>query len=298
MGEDGKRAVTKLAEPATAGLAVRFDWDDLKIFAATAELGSFSAAGRMLGITHSSVSKRIEELEGRLGAKLLNRNPGGVTLTEAGVLVRDHAMTMQRSADAVARLVQGRDQRQEGRVTVSAPDGVAAFWLAPRLADFLSENANVRIGLDCGFWAMDPLCDPPDLGIVVDRDERKLDFVYVPLAVMHYGIFVSQDYLDTYGMPQTLADVANHRILHHTALSHQKHNWDERASALQALTNPSLETNSSASMILALKDGAGIGAAPTAALTIAPDLVMIGPPMSKIQLWLCHHRDACVFESD
>jgi len=292
MGEGGKGAVTKVTEPTAVGLALRFDWDDLKIFAATVEAGSFSAAARMLGITHSSVSKRVEELEARLGAKLLYRNPGGVTLTEAGVLVRDHALTMQRSADAVARLVQGRDSKQEGRVTVAAPDGVSAFWVAPQLAEFLRVNPNVRIGLDCGFWAMDPLTDPPDLAIVVDRDERKLDFVFTPLAVLHYCIFVSPEYLNTYGMPQSLADVANHRILHHTALSHQKQNWDERASALQALSNPSLETNSSASMILALKDGAGIGAAPSGALTIAPDLVMLGPPMSKIQLWLCHHRDA------
>ena len=54
-----------------------------------------------------------------------------------------------------------------------------------------------------------------------------------------------------------------------------------------------IETNSSAAALIAIRSGAGIGALPTAALTVAPELVMISEgPLAKITLWLIHHRDA------
>lgn len=293
MAEVGKGALQKLASSSTASPAPRLDWDDLRLFAAVAETGSLSAAARQLGITTGSLSKRIDDLEHRLQARLLVRDPTGARLTEAGDAVYDHAITMQRSASAIERLVQSRDKKQEGRVTVAAPDGLAAFWMAPRLGEFLRANPKIHVGLDCGFWANDPLRDPPDLAVVVEKDERKLDQIYVPIGAMHYALFASPAYLETYGVPQTLASIADHRIIHHTALTRQRENWHEKASALQQLTDPSIETNSSVAFLMALRNGAGIGVAPTAVLTFAPELVMLGAsPLSRIQLWLTYHRDA------
>lgn len=292
MAEVGKGALQKLAS-STASPAPRLDWDDLRLFAAVAETGSLSAAARQLGITAGSLSKRIDDLEHRLQARLLVRDPTGARLTEAGQAVFDHAVTMQRSASAIERLVQSRDKKQEGRVTVATPDGLAAYWIAPRLGEFLRANPKIHVGLDCGFWANDPLRDPPDLAIVVEKDERKLDQIYVPIGVLHYALFASPAYLETYGVPQSLASVADHRIIHHTAQTKQRENWPTKTGALQELTDPSLETNSSAAFVMALRHGAGIGVMPTAILTFAPDLMMLGPQsVTKIQMWLSYHRDA------
>lgn len=292
MTEVGKGVLQKLAD-AVASPAPRFDWDDLRLFTAIADTGSLSAAARLLGTTPGSLSKRIDDLEYRLQARLLIRDTTGARLTEAGEMVYDHALTMQRSAAAIERLVQSKDKRQEGRVTLAAPDGVAAFWVAPRLGEFLRANPKIHVGLDCGFWANDPLRDPPELAIVAEKDERKLDQIYVPIGALHYALFASPSYLETYGVPQSLASVADHRWLHHTALTRQRENWHEKAGALQTLADPSIETNSSVAFVMAMKYGAGIGVIPTAILTVEPDLVMVGEqPMSKIQLWLAYHRDA------
>lgn len=270
----------------------RLDWDDVRIFLAVAETGSLSAAARALGVTPGSISKRLEDLERRLETKLTARHPNGVTLSEVGEAIRDHAITMQRSADAIELAARERDKRLEGRVTIAAPDGTAAYFIAPWLGDFFRDNPKIRIGLDCGFWASDPMPQQPDLSIVVEKDERKLEQVFAPLATFHYAVFASPAYLQKHGAPATLAQT-EHQALHLVAQSRQRENWDPRAAALRELMVPNLETNSSAALVEAARAGAGISVMPTAILTVAPELVMLGPgPVSKIQLWLCYHHNA------
>ena len=67
----------------------RADWSDLRVFWAVVELGNFTQAARALGMTQPTVTRRIDDLENRLGAKLLHRDAGAVSLTQAGELVYD-----------------------------------------------------------------------------------------------------------------------------------------------------------------------------------------------------------------
>src|SRR5690606_4413130 len=146
--------------------------------------------------------------------------------------------------------------------------------------------------VDCGFWADSPLPEPPELAITI-KEEKRLDYVAQPLAFLHYVLFAAPDYLDTYGAPLSLASIADHRFLNFTPMKEQPDNWHPRAAALRGLVEFSLETNSSAMLFHTLRAGGGIAVAPTAVKTFAPELVMVHPePMSKIQLWLVHHRDA------
>jgi DNA-binding transcriptional LysR family regulator len=291
VSEVGKGPLPKTSTP-EAGPRPKLDWDDIRVFNAVAETGSMAGAARLLCVGTSMVSKRVDDLEARLGATLFTRHPQGVALTEAGETVRDHARTMERSAVSIERLVGLQDKRLEGRVTVAAPDGIAAFWLAPRLGDFFLENPKIRIALDSGFWSEEPLPELPNLTISM-KEEKRLDYVAAPLASLHYVLFAAPSYLDTYGSPPTLANIADHRFLNFTPIREQQQNWHPRAAALRTLANFSLETNSSAMLFHTLAAGGGIAVAPTAVKSFAPNLVMVYPePMSRIQLYLVHHRDA------
>ncbi len=270
----------------------RVDWADLRVFLAVAETGSFSAAAKLLGITQPTISRRLDELEERLNVKLVERSAQGVALTEAGELIRDHVITMERSAQAIERLALGRDKRDEGRVRISAPDGLAAFWLAPRLPEFQRENPKIAVSLDAGLWPSDEMRGEADLSLQFE-ESKHVDNVVTRLATYHYGLFASAEYIRLYGAPRTLAEVADHRVVHHVAQRHQTEGWHPKAGALQAMWNRQIETNSSAAVLVAIRAGAGIGALPTAALTVAPELVMISDgPLAKLTLWLVHHRDA------
>lgn len=270
----------------------RIDWADLRVFLAVAETGSFSSAAKLLGLTQPTVSRRLDELEARLGAQLVVRGMQGVSLTEAGELIRDHVVTMERSAQAVERLALSRDKRDEGRVRIAAPDGLAAFWLAPRLPEFQKENPKIAISLDAGLWPNDELSGDTDILLTFEEDKR-LDNVVTRLATYHYGLFASPEYIRLYGAPRSLAEVADHRVIHHVAQSRQQDTWHPKAAALQVMSGNQIETNSTSAGLYALRAGAGIAAVPTFFLTFAPELVMISPdPVAKLSLWLVHHAEA------
>jgi DNA-binding transcriptional LysR family regulator len=270
----------------------RADWSDLRVFYAVVEMGSITQAAAALGLTQPTVTRRIEELEGRLGAKLLNRTAEGLSLTEAGELVYDRVMTMERSAGAIERLVFNKDREEQGRVGVLAPDGVAAFVLAPNLPDFLRTNPKISVSLDCGFWPDSPLSSEIDVSLQFDPVSNP-DIVATPIATFHYGLYAAQSYIDLYGAPTSLAQSTEHRYIHHPAQKRQKEKWDSKALAFQGMVNISFESNSSAATLAAIRNGAGIGALPTAIYEVAPELVMLDMPHQlKTTLWMCVHRDA------
>jgi DNA-binding transcriptional LysR family regulator len=269
----------------------RADWSDLRIFNAVAKTGSFSEAAAALGITQPTVSVRIRDLESRLGVRLFNRSPHKLTLTEAGEKIHDHVLTMERSASAVEHLVADTDKKDEGRVIVAAPDGLATYFLMPALPRFFRESPDISVGIDCGLWTDNEVGAHVDVSLQFDTVSNP-DVISTPLGYYHYCLYSSRAYLDLYGTPKSLAAVAERRYLHHVAYTRQPDNWAIKYSAFQGLANIGMATNSSSALVESCRQGAGIAALPTAASVFAPDLVMLDlPPLARLELRMCVHRD-------
>ena len=112
------------------------------------------------------------------------------------------------------------------------------------------------------------------------------------LATLHYGVFAAPSYLDLYGTPHSLAEVAGHRWVLHSAYGREKESWGQKTGALRDLLVINIETNSSSALLNAVKAGAGVTAMPTYVAVLEPELVMLDfPPLAKPTLWMCHHRD-------
>ena len=189
-------------------------------------------------------------------------------------------------------MVAGKDRREEGRIGIAAPDGVGGLILAPALPAFLRANPKISISLDCGFWSDRPPGGPTDLFVQFDNGGGDPEFVSAPLAHFHYALFAAPEYLELYGAPKTLQEVAAHRLVHHSAMTRQPETWASKTDAFHKLVDYSLLTNSSTATLLAVRAGAGISAMPTNVLTVAPELVMLDiPPLANLQLWVRHHRD-------
>jgi DNA-binding transcriptional LysR family regulator len=272
----------------------RLYWDDVRVFASAASAGSINKAATELRITASNVSRHISDLERRLDVRLLERHKTGVTLTEAGKDLLDRARSMQRMADDIERSVRGRDRRDEGVVTIAAPDGVGSLWVAPRVGDFLSRNPRIKISLDCRVGAPRETDVRTDITIAVDAGQAQIGDDTSALATMHYVFLASPKYLETYGMPKSAPSAAgDHRTLKHSGQIFQRDSWGPRASAMEALAQFSFETNSSAALVEALRGGAGVAAAPTYVLQAAPELVIVGSEQSvPIKLWLVVRQEA------
>lgn len=113
----------------------RVDWESLKFFLAVAREGSLAGAGRVLGVKHSTVLRRIAQLEEELGIALFERHPNGYRLTPAGREALETAGPVEEQLVAMERTLSGRDLRLTGVVRLTTI-GALVPWVAEALAGF------------------------------------------------------------------------------------------------------------------------------------------------------------------
>lgn len=270
----------------------RADWSSLRIFFAVAEAGGINAAARALRLSPSTVTRTLEELEHQLNVTLFNRGPRGATLTDAGDIAYQRVLTMERTAAALELEIGDLEALPEGKVKLAAPDGVAGYFLTPMLPEFLRAHPGLDLSIDCGLWPDRPLDGEAELTLTYTEPTAS-DAIARPIANMHYALFASREYINLYGAPSRPEEVLQHPYIHHVAQSHQREIWGEKAKAFQVLTHKRIQANSSAVVVQAVKHGIGIGALPTAILSVEPDLVMLDiTPLAPAKLWMVHHREA------
>ena len=127
------------------------DWDDLRIFHAIARAGSLTAAAHRLGVNQSTMSRRLAALERSLGARLLNRRAGGVSLTAAGEELLRRADRIAEEFDELERGVAGRDARLTGRLRITCTDNFAYNFVIPQIAGFVHMHPGIDVDLFTGY---------------------------------------------------------------------------------------------------------------------------------------------------
>jgi DNA-binding transcriptional LysR family regulator len=121
------------------------DWDDVRYFLAVARGGSVRAAAERLRVNHSTVLRRIAQLEERLGAHMFEKLPSGYRLTDAGEEVLEFADQMEASSNQLETRVFGRDQSARGLLRVTLGPPLATHLLMPDFADFARLHPHVEI---------------------------------------------------------------------------------------------------------------------------------------------------------
>src|SRR3984957_6702617 len=121
------------------------DWDDVRYFLAVARGGSVRAAAERLGVNHTTVLRRIAQLEERLGAKMFEKLPSGYRLTSAGEEVLQFAEQMEASSNRLETRVFGRDQGVRGLLRVTLAPPLATHLLMPDFAEFARLHPDVEM---------------------------------------------------------------------------------------------------------------------------------------------------------
>lgn len=170
------------------------DLNQLLVFAKVVEHGSFIAASRALGLPKTTVSRKVQELEERLGARLLQRTTRRVALTEAGAIYHEYcSRIVQDIADA--DLAVGRVHsapRGELRVSASFSFGMGA--LVPIVPDFMARYPDIRLQLELRNDAVDLVAEGFDLAIRIGPLEDSSCAVRY-LAESRLALYASPDYL-------------------------------------------------------------------------------------------------------
>ena len=121
------------------------NWDDLRLFLAVARTGSISGGAKQLGVQHSTVSRRMRQLEEKLGARLIERKTGGYELTSAGEKVKEAALRVEREMLGVDGALLGKDTNLTGSLRVTAINNMASSVLMPIFAGFSHAHPNVDL---------------------------------------------------------------------------------------------------------------------------------------------------------
>lgn len=189
------------------------DANDLLLFAATADAGSFVRAAERLQLPKSTLSRRLTALETRLGERLLARTTRKLQLTDFGQAVLAHAHQIADEVDAATALAQSRQASPSGRLRISMPADLANLLLAPMLAQFIRQYPAVELQIDLSPRRVDLIAENYDLAIRVG--EIQEDSTLVARRIWRYtpALYAAPAYLERNGVPQSPQDLAGHARL-------------------------------------------------------------------------------------
>jgi DNA-binding transcriptional LysR family regulator len=186
-------------------MADRFE--DLRALVAVVSGGGFAAGAERLGVAKSAVSRRIRELEDRLGARLFNRTTRRIQLTETGREFHDRAVELLAGLDEAEEVASSASNQLKGRIHVAAPVSFTTHCLAPAVGRFLERHPAVTLLVDTDDRMVDLVRDGFDLAIRIARLPDS-SLVARRLATIRHVCVASPALLERLGTPQRPEDLS------------------------------------------------------------------------------------------
>lgn len=196
------------------------DWDRLRIFHAVADAGSLTHAGDVLHLSQSAVSRQIRSLEDELNATLFHRHARGLILTEQGELLFDATRHMAKRLDAAAARIRDSEEEVFGELRVTTTIGFGSLWLAPRLPALYEKYPNLKIDLMLEERVLDLPMREADVAIRM-KEPSQADLIRKRLMNIRMRLYASPQYLEQNGVPQTLDDLRDYRLISQNATAAQ-----------------------------------------------------------------------------
>jgi DNA-binding transcriptional LysR family regulator len=265
-------------------------WEDLRAFLLCTRHQSFRNAAEVLGLTGTTLMRKIDRLEDELGFKLFLRDQSGLSLSDEGRALLFDVEQMERlSFNIFRRASLSTDTR--GAVRVAVTEGPGNFWVLPRLIDFQKTYRKIMVDLRCAMEQADVSRLEADISIQLERPTNP-DLIVTKLGRLHIYTFASEAYRDAYGLPKSLADLANHRIVKQHGAQLDESGY-ARILGLRSLEGiVGISTNSSVAVLYAIERGAGVGFLPTSAIALGAPLVAIDLGINHhMDLWLTYHKE-------
>ncbi len=168
-------------------------WSDVPFVLAVCETGSLSGAARKLSVNHSTVFRRIEAVEERLGVSLFERMSQGYAMTAAGEYFFREALTMQATMERIQRELDGEDPRLEGPLAVTTTDSLL-HHLTPVFLAFQERYPDVELQILSGTRPLDLMQRDADIALrpTVHPPEHWIGRNLIPIA---YATYAHRDYV-------------------------------------------------------------------------------------------------------
>ncbi|MEH6583427.1 MAG: LysR family transcriptional regulator [Halioglobus sp.] len=143
------------------------DWDDMKVLLALSRKGSARAAAQALGVSNSTVTRRLDDMEGQLHTRLFDRTPDGYRMTASAELLLPTAEHVEELILGAERRIMGEDQELTGGIRLTMPDTGGLSFLIKRLAEFSRAYPGIELELMPSYDALDLSRREADIAIRV-----------------------------------------------------------------------------------------------------------------------------------
>jgi DNA-binding transcriptional LysR family regulator len=184
----------------------------MQIFVGIVEAGSISGAAERLGLAKSAVSRRLAELETRLGASLIQRTTRRLNLTESGRTYYARCVAILADVDEAESAVSQAHGALKGGIKAALPLAFGLLHLAPLIQEFMTRHPDVRFELDFNDRQIDLMQEGFDLAIRIATLEDS-SLIARRLVPIRHVLCGSPGYLARHGIPKAAADLAHHACL-------------------------------------------------------------------------------------
>jgi DNA-binding transcriptional LysR family regulator len=183
------------------------DLNEIVVFARVVQAGSFTAAAAQLGMPKSTVSRKVSELEERLGSRLLQRTTRKLSLTDVGRTYYDYCARIVGEVEEAERAVSSLQGTPRGLLRITAPVNVS--FLGPIVSEFLKRYPEVQMELFCTQRSVDLIEERYDLGI---RAGVLADSTLIArsLGTVRWFVVATPAYLKKHGRPRSPEELAQH----------------------------------------------------------------------------------------
>lgn len=266
--------------------------DDLRYLAAVAETGRLVTAARMLGVDHTTVSRRLRALEKSLGTRLLGRGYDGWVLTEDGLSVVEHARAVQEAVEKAADAIGGRAENDiTGTVRVTAADGFGTRFVTPAITRVRSRYPGITVELLTGASRLNLRQTNFDIAVTIGPVPATPLYTE-SLCSYDSALFASREYLALHGSPASVEELARHPLIFFIDALQQVRELDLETYVSDPVVG--FTSNNIFALLEATRRGGGIALISKFMAMTAPDLcrVDIGIPPARVEVTLAVRKEA------
>lgn len=189
-----------------------FNWEDARYFLAVARQGTLGRAAESLNISTITLSRHLSHLQSRTGASLFIRHSKGLKLTDEGSRLLEYLERAEAEIEAAGEIFGSDSSSVTGTVRIAAPEGFALKVLTPRLGELLEKHPDLRVEVVPQPRGFSLSKREADIAVMVGRpSEDKL--TYQKIGNYYLGLYASQEYLNSSAVPESIDQLANHRLV-------------------------------------------------------------------------------------
>jgi DNA-binding transcriptional LysR family regulator len=190
----------------------RLSWDDLRVFLAVSRAGNLSRAGRVLGMDHATVGRRISALEFALETPVFERDRQGFRLNAQGREMLAHVEAVEANVLTLGDLMNGALPGHAGHVRIATMEGIASLYLSEQFVDLKRRHPGLTVELVTS--ATDVRISHREADLFLGFFEPRgvnLDIEHIGRFALH--LYAHPDYLAAFGTPRTIDELRQHRFV-------------------------------------------------------------------------------------